>query len=69
MFPQGKAAPVAGFERCRNSDPNHLPYVESECVLHFMRQAKADKNDRRFETLFPITTEGERRATRPAEPN
>ncbi|MFY9658275.1 MAG: DNA-binding response regulator [Methylocystis sp.] len=41
-------------ERCRISDPNHPSYVKSECVLHFVRQAKADNNDRHFEALFRI---------------
>lgn len=41
-------------ERCRISDPKHLSYVKSECVLHFVRQAKAGNNDRHFEALFRI---------------
>jgi hypothetical protein len=41
-------------ERCRISNYNHPQYVRSECVLYFIRQSKADNNDRHFEDLFRI---------------
>jgi hypothetical protein len=42
------------LERCRFSDTSHPSYVKSECILHFIRQAKADNHDRHFEALFRI---------------
>jgi hypothetical protein len=41
-------------QMCKISDSNHPDYVKSECVLHFVRLAKADNNDRHFEALFRI---------------
>lgn len=41
-------------QRCQISDPSHPFFVKAECVLHFIRQAKADNNDRHFEALFRI---------------
>jgi hypothetical protein len=40
--------------RCRISDIRHPDYVKPECILHFIRLAKADNNDIHFEELFKI---------------
>lgn len=42
------------LERCRISDSRHPDFVKSECILHFVRLAKADNNDAHFEELFKI---------------
>lgn len=42
------------IQRCKISDGSHPDYVKSECVLHFVRLAKSNNNDRHFEALFRI---------------
>jgi hypothetical protein len=42
------------LERCKISDNRHPDYVSSECIVHFVRLAKADNNDVHFEELFKI---------------
>lgn len=41
-------------QRCKISDGSHPEFVKSECILHFVRHAKSDNNDRHFEALFRI---------------
>ena len=42
------------LQRCKIPDNRHPDYVRSECILHFVRLAKADNNDLHFEELFRI---------------
>jgi hypothetical protein len=50
------------LQRCKIPDNRHPDYVRSECILHFVRLAKADNNDRHFEELFKILRARVRRA-------
>jgi hypothetical protein len=50
------------LHRCQNSDSRHPDYIRSECILHFVRLAKADNNNRHFEELFKILRARVRRA-------
>ena len=55
------------LQRCKISDSRQPDYVRSECILHFVRLAKADNNDRHFEELFKILRARVRRALPAAE--
>ena len=41
-------------QKCKISVGSHRDYVKSECILHLVRLAKSDNNDRHFESLFRI---------------